>query len=257
MQNGIQVSSFKPLMTTSEGTDHVFAQIHAMGCRVVQLQWIDFSVPVESIAASLKTHRLTSVSVQEIYDTFLERKAYYLELCRQTQSHWLCLSRIPQRFRTPEGLKLFAHELAQLTRELSAQGMALCFHPVAADYAPVEDVEPIPYLMEQLPGLALCLDFYHCNRLHMDLKALLRQYTGRVCMVHFKDSYTRPDGSPVLVPAGQGDADWTGVAEACRAAGVSYAFVEQEAWQKDPFVCLREAFDWLGTQNPEIALAQH
>ena len=62
-------------------------------------------------------------------------------------------------------------------------------------------------------------------------------------MVHFKDSR---DGH--LVPAGQGDTPWEGVAQACRDAGVEYAFVEQETWDGDPFQCLQEALGWLKQQ---------
>ena len=68
-------------------------------------------------------------------------------------------------------------------------------------------------------------------------------YAGRICMAHFKDG---KDGR--LVPAGQGDTDWRGVAAACLEADVSYAFVEQETWDRDPFVCLGEALNWLNGQ---------
>jgi hypothetical protein len=51
-----------------------------------------------------------------------------------------------------------------------------------------------------------------------------------------------------LVPAGQGDTDWTNVAAACVECGVEYGFVEQERWLKDPFDCMKEALDWLNGQ---------
>ena len=59
-------------------------------------------------------------------------------------------------------------------------------------------------------------------------------------MVHFKDG---KNGLPV--PAGQGTVRYEGVVRACLQANVSYGFVEQESWDRDPFVCIGEALDWL------------
>ena len=63
-------------------------------------------------------------------------------------------------------------------------------------------------------------------------------------MVHFKDA-----AGEALVPAGQGDTNWNGVVEACMEACVPYAFVEQERWDRDPFICLKEAMDWLSQES--------
>jgi len=84
------------------------------------------------------------------------------------------------------------------------------------------------------------LDLYHLNRNCRDMPGFIRRYGKRICMVHFKDAL-----GDTLVPAGQGDTDWTGVVEACLEAKVPYAFVEQERWDRDPYDCLQEAMDWL------------
>lgn len=74
---------------------------------------------------------------------------------------------------------------------------------------------------------------------------MLERYAGRVTMVHFKEGKILPDGREVLVPAGQGDIDWTGVKNACLSTGVSYAFAEQEKWDRDPYICLKEALSFI------------
>ena len=136
-----------------------------------------------------------------------------------------------------------ADELRALQTKLDPLGQKLCFHPVAADYAPIDGVAPVEYLLEAMPALQLCLDLYHLNRSGYSMPDWIRAHAGRVCMVHFKDG---KDGR--LTPAGQGDTDWRGVAKACVEAGVDYAFVEQETWDRDPFVCLGEALAWLNGQ---------
>lgn len=243
MELGIQVSSLKPLLNTPEQVDQVFARMAQMGCRWVQLQWIDPAVSPEDIAAALNRHGLRSVSVQDFCTSIRENHEYYVNLNQRTGGRWLCVSRILEECKSPQGLAEFARELEALNDKLSPLGQQVCFHPVSADFQAVPGLDAVEVLLEKLPWMPLCLDLYHLNRCCGDMPGYIRRHAGRICMVHFKDSR---DGR--LVPAGQGDTPWEGVAQACRDAGVEYAFVEQETWDGDPFQCLQEALDWLKTQ---------
>ena len=243
MELGIQVSSLKPLLNTPEQVDQVFARMAQMGCRWVQLQWIDPAVSPEDIAAALNRHGLRSVSVQDFCTSIRETLEYYVNLNQRTGSRWLCVSRIPEEYKSPQGLAAFALELEALNEKISPLGQQVCFHPVTADFQAVPGLDAVEVLLKKLPWMPLCLDLYHLNRCCGDMPGYIRRHAGRICMVHFKDSR---DGR--LVPAGQGGTPWEGVAQACRDAGVEYAFVEQETWDGDPFQCLQEALDWLKTQ---------
>ena len=243
MELGIQVSSLKPLLNTPEQVDQVFARMAQMGCRWVQLQWIDPAVSPEDIAAALNRHGLRSVSVQDFCTSIRETLEYYVNLNQRTGGRWLCVSRIPEEYKSPQGLAAFAQELEALNEKISPLGQQVCFHPVSADFQAVPGLDAVEVLLEKLPWMPLCLDLYHLNRCCGDMPGYIRRHAGRICMVHFKDSR---DGR--LVPAGQGDTPWEGVAQACRDAGVEYAFVEQETWDGDPFQCLQEALDWLKLQ---------
>lgn len=243
MELGIQVSSLKPLLNTPEQVDQVFARMAQMGCRWVQLQWIDLAVSPEDIAAALNRHGLRSVSVQDFCTSIRETLEYYVNLNQRTGGRWLCVSRIPEEYKSPQGLAAFAREMEALNEKISPLGQQVCFHPVSADFQAVPGLDAVEVLLEKLPWMPLCLDLYHLNRCCGDMPGYIRRHAGRICMVHFKDSR---DGH--LVPAGQGDTPWEGVAQACRDAGVEYAFVEQETWDGDPFQCLQEALGWLKQQ---------
>lgn len=243
MQTGIQISSLKPLLLTPEQVSQAFSRVRALSCHVVQLQWIDPSVATEQIAAALASSGLRSVSVQDFYELVREQFDYYARLNLQTEGTWLCVSRIPQRLKTREGLDLFVQELRQMNDRLKPLGQKLCFHPVSADFTAVPGINAVEYLLEAMPELELCLDLYHLNRNCADMPGFIRTYARRICMVHFKDEYAGE-----LVPAGQGDTVWTGVVAACLEAGVPYAFVEQERWNRDPYVCLQEALSWLNEE---------
>ncbi|MBO4883776.1 MAG: sugar phosphate isomerase/epimerase [Clostridia bacterium] len=243
MKTGVQISSLRPLLLTPEQVTDAFARVAAMGGSVAQLQWIDRAVPASAIARALDDAGLVSVSVQDFYESVRADRAYYLDLNRLTGGEWLCVSRVPDRLKSREGLDAYVRELRALAEEAAALGQKLCFHPVAADYEPLGGVCPVDFLLDSLPEMGCCLDLYHLSRSGADMPAWIRAHAGRICMVHFKDA---KDGR--LVPAGQGDTDWRGVVPACLEAGVPYAFVEQETWDADPFDCLRQALDWLNGQ---------
>ena len=240
MENGIQVSSLKPLLLTVQQVQDAFQKMKALGCNVVQLQWIDSSVPVETIAQILKENNIASVSVQDFYDLVLENPDYYIRLNAATGGTWLCVSRIPERLKSPDGLDTYIAELRAMQETLAPLGQKLCFHPVSGDYTAIPGVNAVEYLLQNMPELEICLDLYHLNRNCTDMPGFIRRYGNRICMVHFKDAL-----EDTLVPAGQGDTNWNGVVKACLEAGVPYAFVEQERWNRDPYDCLQEAMDWL------------
>lgn len=247
MEIGIQISSLKPLLLTELQVTEAFAKLRDLGCHTVQLQWIDPAVPVPAVSDALRKNGIQSVSVQDFYEIVNYDFDDYVNLNAATGGKWICVSRIPERLKTYVGLDRFISELRAMQERLEPLGQKLCFHPVGADFTAIPGMDAVEYVLTNMPELEICLDLYHLNRNCRDMPAYIRRHAGRICMVHFKDGIGN-----TLVPAGQGDINWTGVVCACLDAGVPYAFVEQEQWDRDPYVCLSEALDWL---NGEISRA--
>lgn len=243
MKTGIQVSSVKPLLTTAEQVQSAFKRMADLGCGYVQLQWIDPAVPVAEIADALRASGMKSLGAQDFYTAVESNLWYYVNLNAATEGKWLTVSRIPERYKSREGLDLFAEELRILQKKLDPLGQQVCLHPVSADFAAVPGINAVEYLLEKLPWLELCLDLYHLDKNCTDMPGFIRRYTGRIPMAHFKD---HRDGC--LVPAGQGQVSWNGVVEACLDAGVEFGLAEQETWERDPYDCLQEALIWLQTE---------
>ena len=251
MKTGIQVSSFRPVLTTEAEVKTAFEKMSAMGCRYVQLQWIDPRVSIACIASVLKETGMETLSVQDFFVEVEKNRGYYTQLNGAAGGTWICVSRIPPEYRSREGLDGYIQELRAMNRELENLGQKLCFHPVSGDFLPIEGFDPVEYLLDHMPELEICADLYHLHKSGKNMALWLRSCRGRVPMVHFKDYRLLPDGQEELVPAGQGVIDWTDVVEACVDAGVRYAFVEQERWQGDPFDRLEEALAWLNRRLTE------
>lgn len=246
MKTGIQVSSFRPVLQTPEQVQTAFEKMVGMGCRWVQLQWINPAVPVEWIARCLRQSGCISVGLQDRYDDILKQPEYYIDLNRVTGAEWFCVGRIPQRLRSRAGLDEYVKELRALQQRLEEVGQKLCFHAVTADFAPIDGLDPVEYLLNAMPELPICADLYHLSHVYADVPGWLRRYAGRVCMVHFKDGRGNR-----LVPVGQGEIDYDTLLKVCLQAGVEYGFVEQEQWEGDPFERLQESFDWLNKRLEE------
>lgn len=244
MKIGIQVSSLKPMIQSYDHWRSTCEKIAALGCDTVQLQWLGRHMVTGGVAKIMGEFGIRSVSVQDFYTEVAEDTPYFVRLNHVTHAPWLCVSRIPDPYKSPEGLDRFIRELRAMQESIGGNfQQKLCFHPVSGDFYAVDGMDAVGYLLEQMPELALCLDLYHLNRCCDDMPGFIRKYAGRIPMVHFKD-----EKNGALVPAGQGDVNWNGVVKACLESGVEYGFVEQERWEKDPFQCLKEAMDWLRSE---------
>ena len=137
MKIGIQVSSLKPLLLTEEQVQQAFRKMKALGCNVVQLQWIDPSVSINSIAQALRDNGIDSVSVQDFYESVFHNFEYYTQLNSATGGTWLCVSRIPDHLKSLHGLDTYIEELREMQKKLDPLGQKLCFHPVSADFTAV------------------------------------------------------------------------------------------------------------------------
>lgn len=245
MKIGIQLSSFKPLMTTYEGLCHTLDRLQAMGCDTIQTQWIHPDISPADGARAMKERGIVSVSVQDFFVSVRQQESYYTTLNAQTGGTYLCVSRIPEEWKNPEGLENYVQQLQALSCRLTALGQKLCLHPVCSDFSPIEGDDPVEMILKKIPELELCLDLYHLDKAGNGILKTLEQYQGRVAMVHFKDSVYLPSGEEILVPVGKGHISWDGVVETCEKIGVKYAFVEQERWQGDAFDALEESYRWL------------
>lgn len=247
---GIQVSSLKAYLQTPEDMYETFRRLSEMGCKTVQLQWINPGISNEVIANALKETGLYSVSTQDYYEevtTHLEKTLRLNDLCDSTH---VCVSGIPTKYRSYEGCLAFAHKLNSLSEQLEKDGKVLSFHPRSQEFDLFDGIPGMEILMEHTrKEVCLGLDLYHVRKAGLDAAEWIKKYAGRIDFVHFKDCVHLSDGSEKLVPVGQGDTDWAPVVRACLEADIPWAFAEQERWDKDAFICMKESFEWLLQQG--------
>ena len=244
MRIGLQISSLKPFIQTCDGVHDTLRRAAEMGYRDVQLQWTGADVPCEFIADEMRLNGLACWGTQDYYDVVMARMDYEIRAAHLYDSHYICVSGIPERFLSPEGIRAMAAAMTDTQRRLSDEGIALTFHPRHMEYAQVDGDAATCRLLDCAKDVQLTLDAYHSAIAGVNTAALMRRYAGRVDIIHLKDSVECRKGAP-LTPVGSGAIDFAPVIAACADAGVKAIMAEQESWQGDAFDCMAQSLKYL------------
>ena len=154
------------------------------------------------------------------------------------------------------GFEAIAARLSRMARAASAAGLQLCYHNHAFEFGQDRDgTRWLDVLMRGTAeaGMQLELDVFWAAFAGADPVALLRQYRGRVALLHLKDKDPRARTSLVetaasptdFVEVGAGTLDFPGILSAAREAGVQHYFVEQDQAAGDPVESLRKSYAYL------------
>jgi len=204
---------------------------------------------MEDVKKALDESGLICTGTQDYYDDVMKSMDSVIKSNDLWGSKYICVSGIPERFRTPEGCLRMADEVNSTAARLRSCGKILQFHPVVTDYQIAAGRLLVDLLMENVSAdVQVLLDIYHVYKSGLDPAARIRSLKGRIDHVHFKDSAISTEAAPQntkLVPVGQGAINWAPVIRACLDTGVSYCFAEQEQWDRDPFECLRESYQFI------------
>jgi sugar phosphate isomerase/epimerase len=131
-------------------------------------------------------------------------------------------------------------------------GMQLCYHHHAFEFGPKEGSRPIDIFLERFdPKLVKFeMDVFWVSVAGQDPVALLKQWKGRVALMHLKDKapglkiHFSEDLSPnAFREVGLGTLDFAKIVEAARDEGVQHYFVEQDQVAEDPVESLHYSFD--------------
>lgn len=153
------------------------------------------------------------------------------------------------------GYLQMAQGLARLSDQVRKAGLDLCYHNHAFEFATDADgTRWLDLLMRETAAsqMKLELDVFWASIAGADPVALIKQYSGRVALIHLKD---KKPGSPVMltesvprdafVEVGSGALDFPAILAAARASGAAHYFVEQDATPGDPVDSLQTSFRYL------------
>lgn len=156
------------------------------------------------------------------------------------------------------GLKRIADSLNAMGEKAVGQGMTLCYHNHAHDFTPMNGTPALDLLLKDTNPqyVQLELDVFWAAVAGHDPGQVLKQYAGRVPLVHLKDkskAFTKTQfnehvPNTAFQSVGSGSLNFPDILSVAAASGVRHYFVEQDQATGSPIDALRKSFDYLKTQ---------
>ncbi len=138
-----------------------------------------------------------------------------------------------------------------------SHGLSLCYHNHAFEFEEMNGTTPLQILLSetQKSTLGLEMDIFWVSVAGHNPVDLLKQYSGRVPLLHLKDKakdqpvqYNEKVPNDKFKEVGNGSIDIPAVLKAANTAGVTNYFVEQDHTPGDPVDSLRQSYKYLSGQ---------
>ncbi len=237
MRIGIQISSLAKFLTDNESVESTVSRLSEMGCKIVQTQWLSKTVDVGFVADAYKRHGITSLGIQDKFDACINDLDYFISMNRACLSNDVCLSGIPERYMSEDGIRRYINDFKAVMQKLSEYGINASYHPVRADFNEISGAAAADIVINELPNIKVVPDTCQLLRAKVNAREWIDNLVGRIDIIHFKDTAGFSNDSP-LVPVGEGVTDFRAIIPALLNAGVKYILAEQETFSKEPFMCM-------------------
>lgn len=221
----------------------------------------DFNIEIASLSAALKPKSEGQESLSTHFDKIVED-------CKTLDVDIVRIGMLP--FDAMESLEKvieFSHEANDYARQLKEQGIKLYYHNHHIEFTKYDGQYLLDIIREEAPLLGFELDVHWVQRGGRNPVDVLKEYSGKVDLVHLKDYRVAqiPDEAFVALKQGdygtfneafnnviqfaelgEGTLDFPEIIEQSIESGARYLLIEQdEQYGRDPFDCLMTSRDYL------------
>lgn len=133
-------------------------------------------------------------------------------------------------------------EMAAMGEAFKAAGITLCYHNHSFEFEPMEGKTPFDALFEAADPatLSIELDVGWAHYGGADTLAVMKNYAGRIPLLHIKDIKQRYEGeAPHITELGNGATKFAPLFKAAGEIGVEWLIVEQDESARDPLESAR------------------
>ena len=154
-------------------------------------------------------------------------------------ARFLAVAYSGEEYRSREGAITLGKTLNELGAKLNSSGIQLLYHNHDFEFARFDDeyMLDIVYANSDEKLVKLEVDTFWVNRAGVDPASYIRQYSGRVPLVHLKDA--SESGDVIFAPVGAGTMKWDEVFAAAEAGGTVAYIVEQDQTVGDSLEAVR------------------
>lgn len=255
MMLGAQLFTVREFCKDNAGVAETFKKVAQIGYRSVQISGFGPAAEPKETAKALKDNGLIAGITHMHWNRFLNE----LDAVIAEHQMWGCqhaaIGSMPTpEYKTLDGIKRFADELAPIAAKLAAAGIDFSYHNHEVEFAKLSNGKLyLETLYETCPAdqLKAEIDTFWVQTGGGDPVAWIRKYPGRQPVVHFKDMSMVFDPQTTvreqrMAPIGEGNLNWIRIIQACREVGVQFVMIEQDkCYGREPFECLASSYKFL------------
>lgn len=258
------------------GPYEVLKRIHELGYHAVEISQIemspenvaelkrasqDFVIEIASLSAGLKP----AAEGQESLTTHLDK---IIQDCKTLDTNIIRIGMLPfEAMASLEKVLAFCKEANETAEKLQEQGIKLYYHNHHIEFVKYDGRYLLDIIRDAAPLLGFELDVHWIQRGGRNPVEVLKEYKGKVDLVHLKDYRLVPVPQEAVdalkegagdqfyqaftnniqfAELGQGNLDLKAIIEQSIESGARYLLVEQDdQYGKDPFECLAISRDYL------------
>jgi len=244
---GAQLFTCREHMTTLADLAETFRKVSEIGYTAIQLSGYNREMDIREMASLIADSGLIVGATHMGWDSFLND----LDTVIETHLLWNCthtaIGSLAVEYRTAEGVKRFADELAPVAEKLAAAGLDFSYHNHNQEFERMEGDGRtwLAMLYEDIPGdvLKAELDTYWVQAGGGDPAAWITKCAGRQPLLHLKDMVIAPGREQHFAEIGEGNLNWPAILTAAEPAGVEFYLVEQDnCYGANPFDCLETSY---------------
>lgn len=255
MKLGAQLYTVHEHTKTLEDLDRTLQKVADIGYRVVQVSGT-CAYTGEWMAEKLKQYGLTCAITHSAPDLLQNETESLYRKHQIFGCNYLGLGGMPMDMRfSKEGVTAFTEAMLPAARKLNELGGKLFYHNHAFELEKFDGKTVLESIAEAFPAelLSFTLDTYWIQAGGGDSIEWIEKLAGRLECVHLKDMIYHKEDTVRMTPIYEGNMNFDGIINACKAAGTEYVLVEQDyCYDADPFDCLKTSFDNTIARFPEL-----
>ncbi|OON99189.1 MAG: sugar phosphate isomerase [Epulopiscium sp. Nele67-Bin004] len=269
---GVQMFMFKDVITEI-GPYETLKKFHELGFSSVEVSKVpmtaeniselkkaseDFNIEISAMSAAVDPQFPGGESLSTDFDKIVAD-------CKTLGCKFLRIGILPFTYLGSEEKSIkFAKECDKYAEMLDKHGIKLYYHNHHCEFIKYDGKYLLDLIKENTSKLGFEIDVFWVQRGGENPVKIIREYKGRVDLVHLKDyQIVEPDFGDIditntseafkafndtvrFAEVGDGSLDFTEIVKAAVDADVKYLFIEQDdTYGRDPFKCLEKSKEYL------------
>ena len=227
MKIGAQLYTIRDFCKSEAAIDESFSKIAAIGFEYIQVSGLA-DIGAANMRRLADKHGLSIILTHSNPERVKNDTAKLIEEHKIMGASYIGIGSMPGGYRTD--VDAFLRDYAPAAQMIADAGLHFMYHNHHFEFEKLNGKLIMDALADGFaPSLmGFVLDTFWVQAGGADPALWLRKLKGRVNTIHFKDFGIANGDARIMLPVLEGNLNWCGIFEACKDAGVQYAFIEQD-----------------------------